>query len=205
LGTKEVFRYATTRSDKEVQQTDPEKFTKNLAYVYKDCHRVLKKWGLLIFTYHHSRQEGWISVLKALSQAGFYVEVSYPVKSEMSVAVPKQQAKEPIDLDIIFVCRKRELITPFIRPKANLIEEARQNTQATVERFNQKGRNLSRNDIMVVLMAEILTVLSRLQSVTEMEKFLRANEASINVINEGIYREQDVIVRKKEHCQMCLF
>lgn len=205
LGTKGVFHYETTRSDKEVQQTDSEKFAMNLANVYKDCHRVLKKWGLLIFTYHHSRQEGWISVLKALSQAGFYIEASYPVKSEMSVAVPKQQAKEPINLDVIFVCRKLELTTPFFRPQTNLLEEAKQNTQTTVERFNQRGRKLSRNDIKVILIAKILTNLSKLHRMTDMEKFLRANEASINGINEEIYKGQKEFVIRQKHSQLCLF
>lgn len=205
LGTKEVFRCETTRSDKEVQQTDPEKFATNLAYVYKDCHRVLKKWGLLIFTYHHSRQEGWISVLKALNQASFYIEASHPVKSEMSVAVPKQQAKEPINLDIIFVCRKQELITPFQKLQPELIEEAKEKTQTTVERFNQRGRRLSRNDIRVILMAKILTPLSQLQSALVMEKFLRTNEASIDIVSEEIFKGQKVFVKRQRQYQLGLF
>jgi adenine-specific DNA methylase/DNA-binding XRE family transcriptional regulator len=205
LGSKDVFQRETTRSEREVQQTDPDKFTMNLAQVYKDCHRVLKKWGLLIFTYHHSKQVGWISVLKALSQAGFYIEASYSIKSEMSVAVPKLQAKEPINLDIIFVCHKRGLITSALRPKTNLIEEAKKKTQTAVERFNQRGRKLSRNDVKVILMAGILTTLSQLQNVIDMEKFLIANEASINTINEEIYKNQEVLMQKQKHHQLCLF
>ena len=37
---------------------------------------------------------------------------SHPVKSEMSVATPKSQAKEPIQLDIIIVCRKATASLP---------------------------------------------------------------------------------------------
>lgn len=205
LGTKDAFHLETTRSEKEVQQTDPEKFTTNLASVYRDCHRVLKERGLLIFTYHHSRQEGWISVLKALNQAGFYIETSYPVKSEMSVAVPKQQAKEPINLDIIFVCRKQELTTPLLKPQTSLIKEAEQKTQAKVRRFNQGGRKLSRNDVKVILMAEILVDLSRLRKLVDVEKFLKASEALINGINEEVYEEQPVVMKKQRHAQLCLF
>ena len=43
--------------------------------------------------------------------AGFTVVNSQPVKAEMSVAAPKSQAKEPIQLDIIIVCRKDTMPT----------------------------------------------------------------------------------------------
>ena len=41
------------------------------------------------------------------SGAGFHFVNAHPVKAEMSVATPKFQAKEPIQLDVILVCRKR--------------------------------------------------------------------------------------------------
>jgi adenine-specific DNA methylase len=61
----------------------------------------------LAFTYHHSRSEGWKSVAEAIMVAGFVITAAHPIKAEMSVAMPKRQAKEPIDLDVILVCRKR--------------------------------------------------------------------------------------------------
>ena len=72
-----------------------------------ECRRVLREEGLLVFSYHHSREEGWIAVAKAVLEAGFSFVQSQPVKSEMSVAAPKSQAKEPIDLDILLVCKKK--------------------------------------------------------------------------------------------------
>ena len=99
----------------EVQDYDSTNFTKKLQSVFQECHRVLKDNGMLIFTYHHSRSKGWQSVIKAILESGFFVINSHPVKSEMSVATPKSQAKEPIQLDIIIVCRKnRNLKTRVI-------------------------------------------------------------------------------------------
>ena len=46
------------------------------------------------------------SIGRSHARGGFVVVNSHPVKSEMSVATPKSQAKEPIQLDIIIVCRK---------------------------------------------------------------------------------------------------
>ena len=67
---------------------------------------MLKKDGLLIFTYHHSRSEGWISVYNAITGAGFYISQVIPIKAEMSVSVSIIAATEPINYDLIFVCRK---------------------------------------------------------------------------------------------------
>src|SRR5207253_10391982 len=90
-------------------QRDPEAFTERLTRVWQECHRVLKRNGLFVFTYHHSRAEGWRCVLASLVEAGFAVVRTHPIKSEMSVATPKHQANVPIDIAMIVVCRKRSL------------------------------------------------------------------------------------------------
>ena len=98
---------STTRNIKEVQDTDSNQFSIKLGNVFTECYRVMKDDGLLIFTYHHSHKDGWTSLVEALLGSGFSVINTHPVKSEMSVAMPKIQAKEPIQVDIIFVCKKR--------------------------------------------------------------------------------------------------
>ena len=55
----------STRSKDEVQDSNAEQFSKKLQAVFRECHRVLKDDGLLVFTYHHSRNDGW----KALADA----------------------------------------------------------------------------------------------------------------------------------------
>ncbi len=60
----------TTRSESEVQNSDAKTFTERLTLVLQETNRVLKDNGLLVFTYHHSRWEGWRSVLNAMTTAG---------------------------------------------------------------------------------------------------------------------------------------
>ncbi len=95
----------TTRSDWEVQHTDSGDFCTRLARVFSECHRILKKDGLLVFTFHHSDEAGWLALSKALSQSGFSVVQSHSVKAEMSVASPKAATSNPIDRDIVIVAR----------------------------------------------------------------------------------------------------
>ena len=96
----------STRVKDEVQDTDSGRFAVKLRAVFLECNRVLKQEGLLVFTYHHSRDEGWTALAEAVLGAGFFVVNAHPLKSEMSVATPKAQTKEPIQLDIAIVCRK---------------------------------------------------------------------------------------------------
>jgi putative DNA methylase len=145
----------TTRSSAEVQDRDAEGFARKLKCVLQECGRVLKDSGLLAFTYHHSREEGWRALAEAILGAGFVVVTSQPVKAEMSVATPKAQAKEPIQLDIILVCRKRSYLSPAPPSTEEAIEAARKK----MDRLHVAGFKLSRNDQKVVLFGQLLTTL----------------------------------------------
>ena len=168
----------TTRSDFEVQSADASRFTERLGAVWSEAHRVLKDSGVLAFTYHHSRPEGWRSVLVALMQAGFGVTAAHPVKAEMSVAMPKHQAKEPIDLDVILICRKQSQLE---RHEWNGESWRLVTTVAMqqVQRLRSSGRRLSRNDVRVIVMAQFLRRLSRSHRLETALPLLEASGAEI--------------------------
>jgi putative DNA methylase len=174
----------STRSVDEVQDSQVKAFTDKLGNVFAEAHRVLRDEGLLVFSYHHSRQDGWRSILAAIMQAGFRISAVQPVKSEMSVAMPKNQAKEPIDLDVIMVCRKR-LADYRAQPSGDLWGLVAQDAGAQVDRFTAAGRRLSRNDIRVIVMAQTLRHLSHYRSIaTALERL----EGAFTKIDEGIER-----------------
>ena len=146
----------TTRSEREVQRTDAGDFSSRLQNVWEECARVLKPGGLLVFTYHHSRPEGWYSILDALTGAGFVIVATHPIKAEMSVAMPKNQAREPIDLDIIVVCRSREEVAASVYRNEDAWTRAIQVAARQIHRLRRVGRTLSRNDLRVVIMAQVV-------------------------------------------------
>jgi adenine-specific DNA methylase len=162
LNRAEGLQRESTRSLGEVQNEDVGLFTRRLTGVWMESRRVLKDDGLLVFTYHHSRSEGWRSVLEALMSAGFTITAAHPIKAEMSVAMPKHQAKEPIDLDIIVVCRKAA-VAPIDAAKRSWSAAALTAT-SQVQRLRRAGRKLSRNDIRVVVTAQVLRHLSSIGS-----------------------------------------
>lgn len=150
----------TTRNTAEVQDTDPAKFADKLCAVFTECHRVLKDDGLLVFSYHHSREDGWTSVAAAVLRAGFRFVQAQPVKAEMSVAAPKLATKSPIDLDVMLVCRKASVDRrSSCAPEATLLS-VKDAARAKVARFNSTGRRLSLNDVRVVVLSHALVEFS---------------------------------------------
>ncbi len=173
-------RSLTTRSDKEVQQTDAKAFTARLRSVWRECRRVLKRGGLLVFSYHHSRPEGWHSIFQSLAESGFVIVSTHPIKAEMSVAMPKNQAKSPIDLDIILVCRKREDVKAQVLFHEDAWNQALAVAGNQIERLRRVGRKLSRNDIRVVLTAQVIRFLSNSDDLEAAYAFLADKENTID-------------------------
>ena len=169
----------TTRCPlEEVQDYDSTHFTKKLQNVFYECHRVLKDDGMLIFTYHHSRSEGWQSVIRAILESGFFVVNSHPVKSEMSVATPKSQAKDPIQLDIVIVCRKNQN-----QKRKSSIETALRIAENKINRLNLSGFSLSSNDKKIIRYGQLLTALHSDEELTYLSTLLeqdtRINETPV--------------------------
>jgi adenine-specific DNA methylase len=161
LGTGGARKCETTRRPEEVQHGDADTFGNRLGAVWKECHRVLRDDALLIFTYHHSRPEGWRSVLRALGEAGFVIVAVHPIKAEMSVATPKAQAKEPIDYDIIIVCRKQGNDVALLPLDfKSVLTGATTDALGQVARLRARKRPISRNDARVILMSQVLLQLS---------------------------------------------
>lgn len=157
----------TTRDQGEVQDTNAERFSSKLKSVFCECYRVLRDDGLLVFTYHHSRSEGWEAIANAVLGSGFIIVNAHPVKSEMSVATPKSQAKEPIQLDIILVCRKHRNSKKFKNPS---IAQTLESSREKLRRLQNKGLNLSHNDRKIVFYGQLLTTLTASSELPQISK-----------------------------------
>jgi len=147
----------STRSPCEVQDTEPCRFARKLQAVFRECHRILKDDGILAFTYHHSREEGWAALADAILGGGFTVINAHPVKAEMSIATPKSQAKEPIQLDIIVVCRKQ---SNCAWQRVQAIQPAIESARSKLDRLGNQGFEMSRNDEKIVLYGQLLASIS---------------------------------------------
>jgi len=98
-------------SNKAREPEDPDGFYKRLlTSCWKEAFRVLRPGGMLAFTFHHSADEPWVAVLESLFDAGFYLEATYPIRSDETKgegSKPGTFGSQQIEYDIIHVCRKR--------------------------------------------------------------------------------------------------
>ncbi len=165
------FDRSNSYHKQEVQDKDPDTFAAKLGRVFRECHRVLKDDGILSFSFHHSRPEGWSAIYKALREAGFSVITSYPVHAEMKVASPKTNAKEPISLDMILVCKKQE------QAVSDISEDAMEKTLSRkIKQVENGGNPISKSDRFNIRASLLLAIASRKSLSCEgFEKLIRGD------------------------------
>jgi putative DNA methylase len=158
---KQDYRYfeaSDSSHNHEVQCRDPERFAAKLARVFRECHRVLKDDGVLSFSFHHSRAEGWLSIFEAITIAGFQIVATHPIYGEMKGANPKSSTKEPITLDAILVCKKSAGI---YEQHQDIYKTIRVRTEKICEDLKSSAFTLSQADTYVVSMSQALALGSR--------------------------------------------
>nr|WP_241770207.1 hypothetical protein [Pseudomonas aeruginosa] len=129
---------------------DPDGFYQRLlTQCWREAHRLLKPSGILAFTFHHSEDEPWVAVLESLFDAGYYLEATYPIRSDETKGDGEFGSKT-IEYDIIHVCRKRtEEPKPVSwgRMRREVMADVRQ-LQAMLENHAKEG--LPAADIQVI-------------------------------------------------------
>ena len=195
----------TTRCTEEVQDTDPELFTEKLTSVFAECSRVLNDTGLLVFTYHHARHEGWTAVHRAIRQAGLVCTRGYPIKAEMSVSMPLQQAASPIHLDLILVCHKEKKGRKNGRV-SHPLRSALAVAKEQVSRLKSAGIQVSLGDAKVILMGCLLCEAYKIGHFDREEKFLEELEQNLDTyVAQVISAKGEVLYKAKETEQLRLF
>lgn len=141
---------------------DPDEFYKRiLTDCWREAFRLLKPGGLLAFTFHHSEDDPWVDVLDSIFNAGFYLEATYPIRSDETFGDKAQFGSKTIEYDIIHVCRKRieepsKISWPKLRRQ--ILRDVRQ-LQDLLEHHQQGGLPLA--DIEVIKRGKALEYFSR--------------------------------------------
>jgi adenine-specific DNA methylase len=148
-------------ANKAREPEDPDGFYQRLlTQCWREAHRILKPAGILAFTFHHSEDEPWVAVLESLFDAGFYLEATYPIRSDETKGEGEFGSKT-IEYDIIHVCRKRtEEPKPVSwgRMRREVMADVRQ-LQAMLENHAKEG--LPAADLQVIRRGKALEYFSR--------------------------------------------
>lgn len=148
-------------ANKAREPDDPDGFYQRLlTQCWREAHRMLKPSGILAFTFHHSEDDPWVAVLESLFDAGFYLEATYPIRSDETKGDGEFGSKT-IEYDIIHVCRKRtEEPKPVSwgRMRREVMNDVRQ-LQSMLENHAKQG--LPAADIQVIRRGKALEYFSR--------------------------------------------
>jgi adenine-specific DNA methylase len=167
---------------------------------------VLKPDGLVTFTFQHARMEAWLALVNALEHARLRVVATHPIKAEMSVATPKSQAKEPINLDVVFVCRPVSQMADhtFVLPT---VDDLLGRVREYVLRLTTAGLTLSRGDLFVIAMSQFVT---QCQSANDLDGVYRrafSDEQAAILAELGVALERlspDELIARREARQLRL-
>jgi len=140
--------------ENRVQEKGEVEFLDGLTKVFSEANRILKDDGVLVFTFHHKKEEAWAAVLQAILDSGFYVTSIYPVRSEMKASTHLHDM-ENIVYDMVIVCRKRaEIASP--KSWSIIKKKIRNSTQKTVQILIENGERPSELDTFVMALGKCL-------------------------------------------------
>lgn len=137
-------------------QKDEEDYQELLSAVFKECERVLKDDGRLVFTFHHTKWRAWWTVVSAIKKSGFRVVDYFPVMSEYKVN-PHIRNKQSLDMDLVLICQKS--IVPF----APLGLSPEKVLQRAIKDLPSGVPNNSDNKLFLHFMGELLRTTSSIQ------------------------------------------
>jgi hypothetical protein len=147
--------------DEETGRENADEFYQRvLTDCWREGHRMLKPGGVLAFTFHHSEDEPWVDVLESLFSAGFYLEATYPIRSDETKGEGEFGSRK-VEYDIIHVCRKRidePVQISWAKLRRRLADDVRQITQM-LEHHRQEG--LPDADLKVIRRGKALEYFSK--------------------------------------------
>ena len=137
-------------------------FEKGLTNVYRECNRVLKDDGLMVFTFHHKDGDMWEALLESILNAGFYLEAVYPIHGESSSSL-HLMGKSNISFDLIHVCKKLLVQPSKNKSWAGVRREIRRLARAEIADIEKGryGKGLNPEDIQIVLIGKCLEIYSQ--------------------------------------------
>lgn len=82
-----------------------ETFKSRLEKIFKEAHNKLTDQGMMVFSYHHNKENAWRAIGEALKNSEFVVSNVFPIRSEGNSAY--HSSEQTIKWDSILVMRKK--------------------------------------------------------------------------------------------------
>ena len=129
----------------------------------------------------HSVGQALACCSRASGKAQRSIDLCHPVKAEMLLQRPSTKQKTPFNFDIIMVCRKGPL-QPFTSDEGSrlTLSHALERAEAQIAKLRKAGWQLSRNDIGVVVMSQVVAEISRHPETHKTEQVFEETKAPVS-------------------------
>ena len=165
---------------------DYDNYSSGLESVFKECYRVLKNDGVMAFTYHDRKIDGWKSIYKALINSGFIITAAYPIHSESRTGA-HTSSKESIVFDMFLVCNKKNEVCENFNEQ-NLINKIRNTFDKYIIKLNKINAELTNPDIDNIFISQLISKIS----------CMNLNLEEADEVFERIYNRKDEILANTE-------
>jgi putative DNA methylase len=81
-------------------------YEEGMARAFKVCHQSLSPRGRLVIVFAHKQPDAWETLASAIIRAGFVVDGSWPIETEM-IARSRAQSSAALASSVWLVCKKR--------------------------------------------------------------------------------------------------
>ncbi|MER6404126.1 DUF1156 domain-containing protein [Streptomyces viridosporus] len=127
--------------------------------IFAECRRVLSGDGVLSVMFTHKKADAWDTLGMGLLQAGFTIETSWPVNTEMESGL-HIRALNSAQSTIMLVCRKREDRTSDVKVYLDDIEQdVRRAAREAATRYQHDG--IEGVDLLLSTYGPTLSVVSQ--------------------------------------------
>jgi len=144
------FGYAKTFAD----------YKDGLTAIYRECYRVLKPNGVLVFTFNNRNPDAWFSVIKAALDAGFELEpagVTYQEQIDAYRDTAHLRFDGTAQGDFIYSFVKQPLGMTSVHTKEPLDVVVKLCIDGTLEEFLAKRDSFSEGEIFVAVYQRLLS------------------------------------------------
>lgn len=86
---------------------DPQKFTRILGEIFGEAYSRTDEDGVLVFTFHDTNEDGWMELAESIDKSNWKIFDFVSIQSEYKGNIHLQDYSDPMDEDIIFICKKQ--------------------------------------------------------------------------------------------------
>jgi adenine-specific DNA methylase len=184
-----VANPARYRGVKKAKELANKHYESKIEACFREMRRVLKDDGVMTVMFTHRKAEAWASLAKALINAGFTFEASWPIATEPGQKFGKM-GKGVLKYTVLLRCRKRTMDKKGLweEVKEELLEEA----ERRVRDHNSKG--ITGPDLLVSVYGPVLGRFADYSQVKDAAGNLKTPSDALSIVAEIVnkFLTQDI-------------